>query len=152
MKKIIEFTKNIEQKFKAIEDDNGCWNYDGYKSKGGYGVYWNGRTGNLVHRISYENFIGPIPNGLVIDHLCRNRACINPKHLEPVSQSINCVRGDSASTRNRAKTHCQFGHEFNTINSRIKSKSRDCRICAKFRARAKRRGLSLKEYIIKGVL
>ena len=61
---------------------NGCWRWDLSKKADGYGQVWVNGTVKLAHRISYEIHVGPIPDGLVLDHLCRNRACINPQHLE----------------------------------------------------------------------
>ncbi len=71
----------------------GCWHWTGAKTDKGYGrFYLNGNK--HAHRISYELLIGPIPNGLVIDHLCRNPSCVNPAHLEPVTHVENVKRGD----------------------------------------------------------
>jgi hypothetical protein len=74
-------------------DENGCWVWQGSTSGKGYGyLRVNGRS-NYAHRVSYEAFVGPIPEGEVIDHLCRNARCCNPSHLEPVSTSVNVQRG-----------------------------------------------------------
>jgi len=83
-----------------------CWTWQGPKTNG-YGVIGlGGRGGATVrtHRVAYELLIGPIPDGLHLDHLCRNRACCNPAHLEPVPQSENNRRAGEA------KTHCPYGH------------------------------------------
>lgn len=78
-----------------IQIINGCWVWTGRLNRNGYGrVWWQGRE-PVVHRVVWELLIGPIPKGLVLDHLCRNRACCNPGHLEPVTQRENVVRGEA---------------------------------------------------------
>ena len=83
-----------------------CWLWDGELNRDGYGVLWNPRR--LAHRVVYEEEVGPIMNGLMLDHVCRRRNCVNPMHLEPVKQSAN-ERRKSWAYRVRMKT-CRFGH------------------------------------------
>lgn len=80
------------------EDDSGCWNWNGVVSKG-YGLIKVHSRSVRVHRLMYEVFVGPIPEGLVIDHLCKNKQCVNPEHLEAVTSRENTLRGEGPSSR-----------------------------------------------------
>lgn len=72
---------------------DGCWTWIGGKTPAGYGCFWRGHSSRGAHRISYELLVGPIAKGLHLDHLCRNHGCVNPAHLEPVTNAENCRRG-----------------------------------------------------------
>ena len=89
---------------------NGCHQWTAYCGENGYGRFYLDGRGLLAHRWSYERHVGPIPHGLQIDHLCRNRGCVNPEHLEPVTPSENVRRGTAPNlARSRAAelTHCK---------------------------------------------
>jgi hypothetical protein len=119
-----------------------CWEWEGSKRSNGYGRF--GAPTKLAHRMSYEFFIGPIPDGMQLDHLCRNRGCINPWHLEPVSCRTNLLRGETLASENAAKTHCSEGHPYSGDNLVVKSNgTRRCRSCHNAEAsRRRERGAS----------
>lgn len=99
-----------------VEKTDGCWNWTAGKNHYGYGSYTirrgDGWFRAQAHRLAYEELVGPIPDGLTIDHLCRNRACVNPEHMEPVTRGENVLRGDGASAQHSRQTRCIRGHEF----------------------------------------
>ena len=108
---------------------DGCWIWATGLSAAGYGrIRWDGEL-VYAHRLMYESLIGPIPEGLEIDHLCRNRACVDPAHLEPVTHRVNLLRGDVGAF-NAAKTHCPQGHPYDEANTGRSGTHRYCRRCS----------------------
>lgn len=116
-----------------------CWTWRGNILPHGYARFRDdvGRW-SYVHRFSYERFVGPIPDGLTIDHLCRNRACSNPAHLEAVTDRVNVLRGTGPSARNARKTHCDNGHSYDEDSYMTAKGWRVCRICRRERDRRRR--------------
>lgn len=119
--------------------DNGCWEWTHYVESNGYARLWVDGKNVGAHRWSYEYHVGPIPNGLHIDHLCRNRACVNPEHLEPVTCAENIRRGEAAEAareRGQRTTHCPKGHPYDEANTyTFPSGARACRVCKREAAR-----------------
>jgi len=103
-----------------------CWRWTGRLMSNGYGRY----GAKLAHRMSYEMMVTEIPEGLHLDHLCRNRWCVNPGHLDPVTQKVNNQREKDT------RTHCPHGHEYSEKNTHFSPKGwRACRTCARERQR-----------------
>lgn len=114
----------------SLDGPNSCWNWLGALDRGGYGLITVAGHGKGAHRVVYEMFVGKIPKGLHLDHLCRNPMCCNPRHLEPVTPEENFRRGMSIPAQNARKTHCIHGHEFTPENTlRHSKKGRICKAC-----------------------
>ena len=126
---MVEDSKDLRRLFAKFLVGDGCWTWTASKATKGYGhIKWEGRL-QPAHRVVYRVFIGPIPEGLTLDHLCRNRACVNPAHLEPVTIVENIARRPF-------KTHCKRGHAFdeeNTYHFGPDKKWRLCRACVRLK-------------------
>ena len=112
---------------------SGCWEWQGARNYGGYGtVYADGRNG-VAHRLTYRLLVGPIPEGLQLDHLCRFPPCVNPAHLEPVTGRENILRGIGATAQNARKAACIKGHPLDEENTYVNTVAgvqwRECRAC-----------------------
>lgn len=115
-----------------------CWPWRGRLNEAGYGRYATRSLCMRAHRLAYTLLVGPIPAGLQIDHLCRNRACVNPAHLEPVTQRENILRGTALSAQRARQTHCKRNHAFTASNTYRDSKGRRvCITCRRARDRAR---------------
>jgi HNH endonuclease len=126
-----------------------CWEWTGGKTDG-YGRIWDGKKMRPVHRVVYEFFRGKISGELVLDHLCRNRACCNPDHLQLVTNKENILRGNGSPAQNSKKTHCPKGHPLSGDNLSFLSskKQRRCVQChrdenLKYRLRKKEKELGI---------
>ncbi|MEU2992920.1 HNH endonuclease signature motif containing protein [Streptomyces griseoincarnatus] len=110
--------------------------FTGHVNPGGYGVIKSQGAMHNAHRVAYEVLVGPIPEGMHIDHLCRVRRCVNPHHLEPVTQRENTLRGDGPTAIHALKTHCPQGHPYDEVNTYVCSAGRrHCRKCKRERER-----------------
>ncbi len=123
----------------------GCWPWMASRHPRGYGHFWIGpKVGGqqqAAHRVAYELRSGPVPAGLVLDHVCRYPPCVNPAHLEAVSQQVNTLRGVGPTATNAIKTHCKRGHAFTADNltpQKVRLGWRECRTCRNARHRALR--------------
>lgn len=120
----------LEERIKSkIHLGESCWQWIAAIQGAGYGTVWNKQTKKVVlaHRYVYELVKGEIPDGLTLDHLCRNRACVNPDHLEPVSMKENILRGISPSAKKARQALCIRGHELRVTPSGM----RRCDVCVK---------------------
>lgn len=116
--------------------EGGCWTYDGARNDHGYGqIKVNGKL-QYAHRVAYELFVGPIPDGLELDHLCRNPACFRPSHLEAVTHRENALRGESPGAIATRTGRCMRGHELTDDNVWLSGGThRQCRTCGSERNR-----------------
>ena len=121
-----------------------CWVWMGALAGGEYGRIYNCRKLHPAHRVAYELYRGSIPDGLELDHLCRNPWCVNPWHVEPVTHRENMLRGSTVAAYNTSKTMCPTGHLFNDRNMGLcMNGSRRCRACdASRQARARKLRMS----------
>lgn len=120
---------HIEDRFYAkIKRSDKCWEWTASILANGYGQFHAPST-TLAHRFSYELHKGPIPDGLVIDHLCRNRRCVNPEHLEAVPQRVNLLRGETLNASEVMRSTCPSGHPYDVANTRLYRGRRVCKSC-----------------------
>lgn len=149
---------HIDRFWKFVRKDEQCWEWTGSKWSSGYGSFFVANRKAAVHRVSYQINVGTIPEGLVIDHLCRNKSCVNPDHLEPVTSGENQRRGYEAGREPRglgltakgeriggalthlAKTHCPQGHPYSGDNLYLWRNQRHCKTCMRERQIARRGG------------
>lgn len=121
----------------VVQTPTGCWDWQGNADTKGYALFsYRGKCRRAI-RVSFQLFIGPIPDGLQLDHLCRNHACVNPNHVEPVTSRENLMRGKTRAAENAAKTHCLRGHPLSGDNLYLRKRvsgdvirfERFCRQC-----------------------
>ena len=119
-------SEQVYRVFRRLKTGMGCWEWIGNKTRDGYGRVTLGKVEYRVHRVTYTWANGPIPDDLTLDHLCGNKACANPTHLEPVTIAINLARNAGR------RTHCKRGHVFDEANTYYppgKNGGRHCRAC-----------------------
>lgn len=122
-----------------IQGPSECWNWTACLMHNGYGQFrWQGQA-RAAHRVAWVLVGNSIPEGMQMDHLCRNRRCCNPAHLEVVTQRENLLRGDTITARCAAKTHCPQGHPYDEANTIVYRGNRQCRACTQSDAAKKRR-------------
>lgn len=125
----------ISDFWKKVRKTKSCWIWTGGSRGKGYGGARCFGKNYLAHRLAYECLIGKIPDNMVLDHLCRNRNCVNPDHLEPVTNKTNVLRGNGVTARNSKKEFCIHGHRLSGNNiAKVKGKNeRRCRKCHNIR-------------------
>lgn len=126
-----------ERFWPKVDKTETCWLWTGARQAGGYGRFGGAQGLVLAHRWAYTALVGPIPEDMTLDHLCRNPSCVNPDHLEIVTRRVNSQRG----SRNAVKTHCDRGHEFtpeNTYAPPSRPNIRSCRTCRRAAGAARR--------------
>lgn len=137
--------------WQRVNKTESCWLWTGGRISSGYGLTPKPPR-VLAHRYAYELLVGPIPDGLQLDHLCRQRLCVNPAHLESVDNRTNTLRSNSRSAINARAIHCPAGHPYDLLNTYFNKKGhRFCRTCARKWEQEKCReakglGLSVREY------
>ena len=120
----------VEARFWSKVDKSGdCWLWMGSLTASGYGSFRGENRTVLSHRQAYELLVGCIPDDLTIDHLCRVRRCVNPTHMETVTNRINILRGNGISARAALRIHCPHGHPYDLFNTIRDNGCRRCRIC-----------------------
>lgn len=118
-----------------------CWVWEAGRLRAGYGVFYYHKKTVKAHRYSYETFRGDIPAGFVIDHLCMNKPCVNPVHLDAVTPRTNTMRSPIAPAYlNAQKTHCKRGHLFEEGSYWGVGRRRNCKACLYLRRRAMKQG------------
>jgi len=131
-----QFAPGPVRLWEKVEKTSTCWLWTGSVNSSRYGTIRVDGKSWRVHRYAWVLLRGPIPDGLVVDHLCRVRRCVNPEHMELVVGEVNVLRGIGITAVNGRKTHCKRGHEFTTENTRIDRRGhRVCRTCHRLHAR-----------------
>ena len=128
------YSRTMQERFdNYVKKTDTCWEWTGSISPEGYGRTNINKKPMYTHRVFYEMLVGPIPPGMTIDHLCRNRKCLNPAHLEVVTQKVNSLRGFSPPSANAKKTHCSRDHALTGDNLYARPRGkRMCKTCNEY--------------------
>jgi hypothetical protein len=119
-----------EERFWAKVRPTGfCWEWIAGTDHGGYGRFRHEQRTAMAHRVAYGFLVGPIEDGLHVDHLCRNRKCVNPDHMDLVTNEENIRRGFGPNHFHSLKTHCPEGHPYDGYNLKMENGKRRCRVC-----------------------
>lgn len=129
------FTERFWGKVGLPDDVTGCMPWLAHTNHGGYGHFMEEKRPRRAHRVAYEVTHGSVPAGLVVDHLCGNRSCVRPDHLEAVTQRVNLLRGATRTAAQVARTTCPQGHSYSRRNTYAYRGKRMCRICRRVRNR-----------------
>ena len=123
--------KDEQRLWDRVDAEGDCWEWIGPRMRSGHGRFYVHGGIALAHRVMWEFLVGPIPEGLHIDHLCINPPCVNPDHLEPVTNATNVRRGKGPFVRRGLQTHCHRGHPFDKENTYVDKRrgTRMCRAC-----------------------
>ena len=137
---LVKFASTLHRRLAArlvSDPETGCINWTGALSRDGYGLIKEGGRGSTnlgTHRLAYEIANGAVPAGLVLDHLCRNRRCCNPEHMEIVTRRENTLRGESPAARHAKQTQCKRDHAFTPDNTYVTPNGRrNCRACRRLK-------------------
>lgn len=135
--------------FRFVEMTPGCWQWRGSLSQG-YGRFIVRTENRGAHRVSFELHKGLIPEGYDVHHICRNKRCVNPDHLEILTHKEHCQMGEQGEY-NRVKTHCPKGHEYTPENTYLgkRKNNRTCRECSRTRDRERKRNLRRSRKLIR---
>lgn len=117
---------DAERFWAKVDKTDGCWLWTSNISTAGYGLFKIAQRGYVAHILAYETLVGSVPDGLELDHLCKVRRCVNPEHLEPVTQRENIMRANGFAALNARKDACPNGHAYDAKNPRG---SRICTVC-----------------------
>lgn len=129
--------KSSQRFWDKVEKSDGCWLWTATKTPLGYGHFWHEGRMRGAHRFAYEDTVGAIPEGQTIDHVCKNRGCVNPAHMEVVSLRENILRSDNPQARNKRKTSCPRGHQYKAVQQGKRQGERYCPTCLRERARCR---------------